>query len=282
MHIPTLALVVALSVPQSSPAPPLAQSAQRPRSSPEYVVGPQDLLNITVFGEPDISHRYSVDADGTFDFPWIGRVPASGLTLRQIQDALVKRLSGGYLVNPQIAVEVAEFLSQSIFITGEVRAPGPYPIKGGMTIVEALALAGPTQNASNEIIIVRPKDARDRSGPVLPSDRDSAEKTRVNIKDLQSGRVSQNYVLRDGDTIFVPKAEVFFVTGHVRSPGSFVYDSGINVLQAIALAGGVTERGSTRGVRILRTVNGKQQSVVARTTDLVKPGDTIVVRQRFF
>lgn len=284
MHIPTLALVVALSVPQAltNPQSTIQNASQRPRSSPEYVVGPQDLLNITVLGEADISHRYSVDSDGTFEFPWIGRVQASGLTLRQIQDVLVKRLSGSYLVNPQITVEVAEFRSQSIFITGEVRAPGAYPIKGGMTIVEALALAGPTQNASHEIIIVRPKDAGTRSGPVLPGNPDSAEATRVNVRDLQTGKVSQNITLRDGDTIFVPKAEVFFVTGHVRSPGSFVYDSGINVLQAIALAGGVTERGSTRGIKILRTVNGKQQTVNARTTDSIKPGDTIVVRQRFF
>jgi polysaccharide export outer membrane protein len=274
-----LAFVLVLGL-QAAPQPSPPAPAPTPPPS-EYVVGSQDILNITVFGEADISKRYTVDADGTIDFPFVGRVKARGLTLRQVEDVLVKRLGAGFLVNPQVSVEVAEFRSQSIFITGEVRAPGAYPIKGNMTIVEALALAGPTQSASNEVVIVRPKDRREPSGP-LPPDGESAETTRVNIRDLQSGNLSLNIELRPGDTVFVPKAETFFVSGHVRSPGSFVFEPGMRVLQAIALAGGLTERGSNRGIKILRQVEGVEISIDAKTTDLVKPGDTIVVRQRFF
>jgi polysaccharide export outer membrane protein len=271
----TLAFVLILGLQAASPPAPAPPPT-------EYVVGSQDVLNITVFGEADISKRYTVDADGTIDFPFIGRVKAVGLTLRQVEDALVKRLGAGFLVNPQVSVEVAEFRSHSIFITGEVRSPGAYPIKGNMTIVEALALAGPTPNASNEVVIVRSKDARAGAGPLLPVDSESVETTRVNIRDLQSGKLSLNVELRPGDTVFVPRAETFFVSGHVRSPGSFVYEPGMRVLQAIALAGGLTERGSNRGIKILRQVDGVEISIDARTTDLVKPGDTIVVRQRFF
>jgi polysaccharide export outer membrane protein len=280
--MPTIALVLITATLLQAPAAPLPQPAHRARAAPDYVVGPQDVLSVTVFGEPDVSRRYSIDSDGTFDFPWIGRVAANGLTLRQIEDLLVKRLAGGYLVNPQVSVEVAEYRSQSVFITGEVRTPGAHPIRGNMSLVEALALAGPTQNASNEIVIVHPKDKRLSSGPVLPGDPDTAETIRVNIKDLQAGKLSQNITLRGGDTIFVPRAETFFVTGLVRSPGSYVYEPGMTVLQAIALAGGLSERGSNRGIKILRKVSGRQVEVSARTSDLVKPGDTIVVRQRFF
>jgi polysaccharide export outer membrane protein len=272
-----LALVSCLAL-QSTPAP----AASRAPTSPEYVVGPQDVLNITVFGEADLSKRYTVDADGTIDFPFVGRVRAAGQTLRQVQESLVKRLGGGFLVNPQIAIEVAEFRSQSIFITGEVRSPGAYPIKGNMTIVEALALAGPTQAASNEIVVVRSKAVAERAGPLLPGDSESAETTKVNIRDLQSGKLSLNILLQPGDTVFVPRAETFFVTGYVRSPGSFVYEPGMQVLQALALAGGLTERGSNRGMKIVRTVDGRQETIDAKMTDPVKPGDTIVVRQRFF
>lgn len=267
--------MLALQPAQQPPAP-------RAPASHDYIVGRQDVLNITVFGEADISKRYTVDADGTIDFPFIGRVRAAGQTLRQVEDLLVKRLGAGFLVNPQVTVEIVEFRSQSIFVTGEVRAPGAYPIKGNMTIVEALALAGPTQTASNEVVIVRPKEPGERSGPVLPGNADSAETTRVNIRDLQSGKLSLNIALQPGDTVFVPKAETFFVSGQVRSPGSFVYEPGIRVLQAIALAGGLTDRGSDRGIKILRQVDGVEISINAKTTDLVKPGDTIVVRQRFF
>ncbi len=263
------------------------QPAQQPAApgapaSHDYIVGRQDVLNVTVFGEADISKRYTVDADGTIDFPFIGRVRAAGQTLRQVEDLLVKRLGAGFLVNPQVTVEIAEFRSQSIFVTGEVRAPGAYPIKGNMTIVEALALAGPTQTASNEIVIVRPKKPGETSGPLPPKDSDSAETTKVNIRDLQSGKLSLNLVLQPGDTVFVPRAETFFVTGYVRSPGSFVYEPGMQVLQAVALAGGLTERGSSRGMKILRIVDGRQENVDVKMTDLVRPGDTIVVRQRFF
>jgi polysaccharide export outer membrane protein len=246
-----------------------------------YIVGPLDVLAITVFGEVDLSQKYTVDSDGTFDFPLVGRVKAGGLTLRQIEDALVKRLAGGYLVNPQVSVEIAEYRSKSVFIMGEVRAPGSYPIKGNMSLIEVLALAGPTADASSEVVVVHPDPNRADGGPLLP-DTAGAVSVRVNIRDLQGGQLSRNVALQDGDTIFVPKAETFFVTGHVRSPGSYVYEPGMTVLQAIALAGGLSERGSQRGMKVLRTVEGRQVEIGVKDTDLIRPGDTIVVRQRFF
>lgn len=272
-----LALVLfgqaAQPIPPPSPATP--QGAQR------YVVGEHDVLNITVFGEADLSHRYAVDADGTFEFPFIGRVKALGLTLRQVEDLLAKKLAAGYLVNPQVSVEVAEYRSRSVFITGEVRAPGAYAIKGNMSLIEALALAGPSGSASGTVIVVHPDVSHGAAGPLMPG-APGAQSIRVNVRDLQSGKTSQNVQLQDGDTIFVPKAETFFVTGYVRSPGSYVHEPGVTVLQAIALAGGLTERGSSKGIKVLRVVNGVQKEISVKTTDLVEPGDTLVIRQRLF
>ncbi|HSL22912.1 MAG TPA: polysaccharide biosynthesis/export family protein [Vicinamibacterales bacterium] len=270
-----LALFIQPAATQTLPAGP------RARVATDYVVGPLDVLSITVFGEPDLSRRYSVDTDGTFDFPMIGRTRAGGLTLREIEDALVKRLGAGYLVKPQVSVEIAEYRSKSVFIHGEVRSPGAYPVKGNMSLIEALALAGPTSSASSEVVIVHPDPKRTQGGPLLPDTAGSVS-VRVNIKDLQSGKTSGNVLLQDGDTIFVPKAETFFVTGQVRSPGSYVYEPGITVLQAIALAGGLTERGSRRGIKVLRLVNGRQVEVGVGESDVIRPGDTIVVRRRFF
>lgn len=251
------------------------------RAAGGYVVGPLDVLSITVFGEPDLSRRYTVDADGTIDFPFIGRTKAAGLTLREVQDALAKRLASGFLVNPQVGVEVAEYRSKAVFIVGEVRSPGSYPVKGDMSLVEALALAGPTNAASSEVIVVHPDPERKEGRPLLP-DAAGARSVRVNIKELQSGKLSQNVQLQDGDTIFVPKAETFFVTGQVRSPGSYIYEPGMTVLQAIALAGGLSDRGSRRGMKVLRAAGGKQVEIAVKESDLIKPGDTLVVRQRFF
>lgn len=274
-------LAVSLLCTQTSQAPSPSPTAARTRGASEYVVGPLDVLTITVFGEADLSRRYTVDADGTIDFPFIGRTKAGGLTLRELGDAIAKRLASGFLVNPQVSVEVAEYRSKSVFIVGEVRSPGSYPVKGNMSLVEALALAGPTGAASSEVIVVHPDPERTDGGPLMP-DAAGARSVRVNIKELQSGKLSQNVQLQDGDTIFVPKAETFFVTGHVRSPGSYVYEPGMTVLQAIALAGGLSDRGSRRGMKVLRVAGGKQVEIEVKETDLIKAGDTLLIRQRFF
>lgn len=274
-------LAVSLLLTQTSQAPSPSPTPARTRGASEYVVGPLDVLTITVFGEADLSRRYTVDTDGTIDFPFIGRTKAGGLTLRELGDAIAKRLASGFLVNPQVSVEVAEYRSKAVFIVGEVRSPGSYPVKGNMSLVEALALAGPTGTASSEVIVVHPDPDRRDGGPLMP-DAEGARSVRVNIKELQSGKLSQNVQLQDGDTIFVPKAETFFVTGHVRSPGSYVYEPGMTVLQAIALAGGLSDRGSRRGMKVLRVSGGKQVEIDVKETDLIKAGDTLLIRQRFF
>jgi polysaccharide export outer membrane protein len=92
--------------------------------------------------------------------------------------------------------------------------------------------------------------------------------------------LAANILLQDNDTIFVSAADRFYVTGFVRTPGSFVLQPNMTVQQAIAVAGGLTERGSTRGIKIRRKVKGKDVEVNARMTDLVQPNDTIQVRQR--
>ena len=97
-----------------------------------YVIGPEDVLTITSFDQDDITGKYQVDADGTFSFPLIGRVHAGGLTLRQLQAELVKRLKEGFFKDPQIGVAVEQYRSQKFHIVGEVRTPGTYPLTGDL------------------------------------------------------------------------------------------------------------------------------------------------------
>ena len=246
-----------------------------------YVVGPQDVLMITVFDQQDLGGKYTVDADGTLSFPLIGRLKAGGLTLQQVEGALRKALSDGFFKNPQVNVGIEQYRSQRVFVVGEVRAPGPYQLSGEMTLIEALARAGSiTQDAAGEAMIVRSKTTTD--GPVLPDQTAAADVIRVDIKDLQSGRLSQNALLRDGDTIFIPRAELVYVFGHVRNPGAYTLQKGTTVLQALSLAGGVTDRGATGRIRISRVVSGKKVEVRSRTEDLIQPGDTIIVPERYF
>ena len=248
-----------------------------------YIVGPQDVLAITLFDQQDLSGKYTVEADGTFTFPLIGRVKAGGMSLRDVEQALRTQLSDGFFKNPQVSVSVEQYRSQRIFVVGEVRAPGPYPLVGDMTLIEALARAGSTtEHAAGEALIVRSSDGSRSSGPLLPDQKNGADVIRVDVKALQSGRLSENATLRDGDTIFVPRAELVYVFGHVHNPGAYTLQSGVTVLQALSLAGGVTDRGAMSRIRIARLLEGKRTELRVKLDDIVQPGDTIIVPERYF
>ena len=264
-------------------APPATTAPVAPVVT-DYVVGPQDVLTITSYDQNDLSGRFSVEADGTFTYPLIGRVKAGGLTLRQVEAQVKKQLKdGGFFNNPQITVAVDQYKSQKIFINGEVRVPGTYPLSGNMNLVEALARAGSTlPSASGEAVIVHPSN-QNVTGPVLPNQENAESIVRVNLRDLENGVFSQNALLRDGDTIFIPRAESVYVFGQVKNPGAYpLQQKNTTVLQALSLAGGVTDRGSTARIDIVRIVNGEKKEMRVKLGDPVKPGDTIIVHERFF
>ena len=240
------------------------------RPSAEYVVGAQDKLAVAVFGEADLTRTVTIDADGTFDFPLIGRIKAAGLTVRAIEQELTRKLKDGLYVNPQVSIEIAEYRSQVVYVTGSVRTPGAVSLTGNLSVMEALARAGsPTPDAGSYILVNRRRAAE-------------GEEQRISMADLQSGR-AQQIMLGDGDTIFVPKAETFYVTGYVKNPGPYLFGGAMTVSQAISLAGGVTERGSKNRVRITRTIDGKQVVLKdVKLADHVQPGDSVEVLPRFF
>ena len=259
----------------------LTASDAAAQSAGDYQIGPQDVLTIQVFDQADLGGKYTVETDGTFSFPLIGRVKAAGMTLRAFEVDLKAKLADGYFRNPQVTVGVEQYRSQRVFVMGEVRAPGPVPLTGGMTLIEALSRAGSTQpTASGEVAVVRaPQGAK---GPVMPDQDSGTEVFRASIRALESGSLSQNIELRDGDTIFVPRAETAYVFGQVKNPGGYALQKDTTVLQALSLAGGVTENGAMNRVRIVRIVAGIKKEVKVNLTDTVKPGDTIIVPERYF
>src|ERR1700737_2576660 len=265
----------------------VAQAQRKPPTPTvtDYVVGPQDVLKITSYDQADLSGKFTIEADGTFTYPLIGRFKAGGLTLRAVEEGLKKRLKDeGFFKNPQITVAVELYKSQKVFIVGEVRVPGTYTLSGNMNLVEALARAGSTlPTASGEAVIVHV--GQDAAGPVIPAKGpDDPNLVRVNLRELENGAFSQNAQLRDGDTIFVPRAESIYVFGQVKNPGAYALQQqkNITVLQALSLAGGVTDRGATGRVNIIRIVNAQKKEIRVKLTDFVQPGDTIVVPERFF
>jgi polysaccharide export outer membrane protein len=271
-----LVLVAAQTAPAQVPA------ALSPPAS--YLIGASDVLSIKVFNEDQLSNKYTVDTDGSITFPLIGRFPVGGKTTRQIEEDLTKALQPDWLKRAQVSVEIERYRSRSIYVLGEVRTPGRYNIEGPMTLLEVIANAGSTlPTASNQIIVQRYKEGLSAaiSAPVTPGDARWAEVTRINLDEMREGKLSANLVLQDSDIIFVPAAQRFYVSGQVKTPGSYVLRPGMTMRQAIAEAGGLTERGSTRGLKVIRKdKNGKEVELDAQMSDPVRADDVIRVRQR--
>ena len=255
------------TVAPSTAAPP---AAGQPR---EATIQPRDTLNIVVLDQPAFSSKYLVGLDGKFDYPYVGRVKAAGLTVREVGEALKRLLVPNYLVNPQIAIELEQIANKRVTVTGEVRAPSEYPFAGELSLLTALTKAGSiTDAAADQALVFHPG-----SDTGIP----------VNLQELMNGQLSHNIMLQDGDTILVPKAEPVYVTGEVRNPSAYSLRHGMTVQQVLALAGGLTEKGTTNGIKIQRKpAPGKKFGVTVKVKDFkietVNPGDTIVVPRRAF
>jgi polysaccharide biosynthesis/export protein len=267
-----MSLLAAVALAQASGTAQPSSSADPALTT--YLIGAQDQLRITVLDEPSLSQSYRVDSDGSITMDYIGRVRAAGTTPVDLQERVRVLLAKEYLKNPQVRVEVESYKSQSVIVSGELRTPGKLQMTGAMTLLEALAAAGsPTSAASNELTIAHLR----RPG----SEGRDAEVTHVNWKDLQLGK-GVDVALQDGDLIHVPKAQTFFIYGQVKNAGTYVYEPGITVQQALAMAGGLTDRGSDRRIHATRFIKGKSLEIALKLNDKVEPGDTITVDQRFF
>jgi polysaccharide export outer membrane protein len=265
------------AVAAASQAPP-APSAVAVGAT-DYLVGPQDVLKVTVFGEDKLGGSVRVDSDGTIPVQYLGRVKAESLTVAQIAEEIRKGLADGYVRNPQVNVEVEQYHSQNVYVLGEVRAAGKYAMAGNSTLLDVLTQAGSTTStAGHWVLINHAKPGTGLQGPSI-TDANTPADLRVNLRDIQSGQ-AQNIKVLDGDTVFVPIQERVSVTGNVRNPGAYPFDDGMTVFEAVGLAGGVSDKGSNSRISIQRMINGKLKEIGVKQSDTLKPGDQVVVKAR--
>jgi polysaccharide export outer membrane protein len=276
-----VALVLGI-VQASTPVPPAGQAVPPP-IAPRYAVGPEDVLKVTVFNETELSRSYRVDVDGAITFPLIGIVPVEGRTASQIAEDLTRRLADGFLRNPQVSVEVEQYRSRTIFVLGEVKEPGMFSITGEVTLLEAITKAGSfTPAAGDEIRLSRLKSARSNVIPE-PDDSASYDVLTVSRDGLLSGSQGQDIVMKNGDRVVVGEAKKFYIMGNVRNPGYYPVYRNMTIQQAIAVAGGLTERGSDRRIKVRRRDDkGVVKEIGLKRTDLVHADDTIQIGARIF
>jgi polysaccharide biosynthesis/export protein len=258
--------------------------AARPAAvAQEYTIGPGDVLRITVWGHEDLSKEYPVTLDGRVPFPLIGSLPAVGLTTTELAVRLRDLLEKDYLVNPQVIVAVKDYLSQKVHVMGEAEKPGLFFLTGPTTLLEMLSRAGGvSKNAGKDLVLVRGEQLT-VDGKKVGS---GSTILRLDLHKIQAGDVKENITLENGDMMFVPKAQAFFVLGEVTKAGTFPLDKQTTVLDAVTLAGGFSNSAAPSAVKLLRRgPDGKQETIaldlggaVPKDKDVrLEDGDTVLV-----
>jgi polysaccharide export outer membrane protein len=264
------------------------------------------VVDVVVLGQPSLSADFVVDKDGGINYPLIGRVEAAGLSPADLARKLQALLGAGFLKKPEVSVRVKEYRSRPVLVLGEVVRPGIYALKGDRSVLTTLSDAGGlTANAGHEFLVARPPEGSESvaidqfsSMPLVPGLSDAvrmpdadalppgaikgSDVFRASFRELMKGNAEQNVILEGGDIVFVPRAAQIYVTGQAARPAAFKYVDGMTVQDALQLAGGISDRGSIKRLKIVRFEAGKRKEVKAELTDLLKPGDTLNVGERFF
>jgi len=247
-----------------------ARAADAPR---DYVIGAGDLVRIAVYQSPDLTLEARVAESGTISYPLLGTLKLGGLTVAQAEAEITRGLKDGqYLRNPQVTLMVTQVRGNQVSALGMVNKPGRYSIDlVGMRLSELLALAGGIAPGGSEIVTV----TGDRDGK-----RFRAE---IDLPALYGSQPGDDPVLRNGDVLFVDRAPVVYIYGEVQKPGPIRLERGMNVMQALAAGGGVTARGTARGLRVHRRGSDGQVKISepAMNAPLLE-GDVIYVRESLF
>jgi len=308
-----LCLMASGQVPERA-APTALETAPAPEIVPDYEIGPEDILKVTVFGHQDLDQVVIVQPDGTFMFPLIGNVKASNLTIEELVRKMTTLLAA-YVRGPQVTVAVQEFRSKVVRVVGAVAKPGTYPIARGATLMEILSAAGPlTSEAGATAVVVRPKkkvaappvvdgeEALVEGAGAMAGDESEGEEAadegdetpkatppespnvvlEIDLREIDAGNLEKNLTLLPNDTVIVPKAPKVYVSGEVENPGAYAFSPGLTVRQLISMAGGLTRRGSSGRLRIVRTIGGESKQVKTKIDSAVRPGDTLIVKSKLF
>jgi polysaccharide export outer membrane protein len=229
-------------------AGPLAATGVKAPTHESLLIGPGDLLHVSVLREPEMEQRVRVRDSGDVNLPLIGDVHVVGLDPAAAAEAIAaKYRDGDYLKHPDVTVFVEEFAMEHVSVLGQVAKPGTYAITTPRTLLDVLAMAGGlTQVADRHIMVERAPGAKQREEEVFLSNR-------------AGDALMANVTIEPGDTVLVPKAGIVYVLGDVGRPGGYTMqnESRMTVLQAIAMAAGVNRTANEKQARVIHNVNGQ-------------------------
>ncbi len=239
----------------------------------DYRMGTGDVVRITVYGQPDLTTEARVGESGGINFPLIGEVKLAGTSPAQGEAEIAQRLSkGGFINEPFVSLNVVQYRGQQISVLGRVNRPGKITLEKVSRVTDALALAGGIIiDGADTVTLVRTEN-----GKTDYRDIDV-------IALFKPGGEASNELVQDGDIINVARQPMFYIYGEVQRPGAFRVEQNMSVVQALSLGGGVTARGTQKGLKILRRdANGALQTLDAQLADPVKKDDVIYVKESLF
>lgn len=271
---------------QATPTTPaVAPMAAQPKESmnvsrdglPPLGVG--DQITIAVFGQPDLAAEVTVGESGIIMVPLIGTLNVLNMSAAQLETMVASRLKdGGYLQNPGVSVQIRQLRSQLVSVIGEVQRPGRYPIQGRMTVLEALATAGGLNPRADKTIVLLRK-------PSAEHEKDSPREEISIQLETEAGqfRGRLDALLINDDVVFVGVQKQFYIHGEVRRPGVYPMESGLNIMKALSISGGVSERGSVKRIKIHR-MNAEKvlQELPGELAMPIYADDVIYVNERLF
>jgi polysaccharide export outer membrane protein len=237
-------------------------------------LGGGDTIRVTVFQNPDLTTEARISEGGAILFPLIGKVVLGGQTPQDAAHRIATHLKqGGFMKNPQVSVNVIQVRSHQVSVLGLVGKPGKYALEDAkVKLTDVLALAGGIIPGGDDTVTI----VSSRGGKVI--------KTEVDVPAIyRSGSASVNPDIQSGDTVFVPRAPTFYIYGEVQRPGNYRLEPNVTVMHALSLGGGLTLRGTERGLKISRRMSdGTLKKIDVQTGDPVQPDDVIYVRESWF
>lgn len=242
-------------------------------SAADLPLGPGDVLKVSVYGSPDLTLETRVSEGGNISYPLIGQVPVAGLSAAAAEKKIASMLeAGNFVKKPQVNVIVTAVQSQQVSVLGAVNRPGRYPIEGKRSLIDLLAMAGGINSEGGDRLSL----IRTRDGKTTREEIDVVEMVR-------SGQLNKDYVLSGNDVLFVERAPKFYIYGEVQRPGAFRLERSMTVVQALSAGGGLSMRGTERGLVIKRRdADGKIRLIDAKQDDLLQVDDVVFVKESWF
>lgn len=239
-----------------------------------YRLGAGDAIRVTVFQNPDMTVETRVSEDGTISYPLIRSVAIGGLDLDAAEKKIAAQLEkGGFLRKPQVNIQLLQIRGNKVSVLGQVNKPGSFPLETfGTRVSQILADAGGVSaSGADRIILTGTRDGKPYRREI---DIDALYKT---------DRPADDVVLAGGDTVYVPRAPMFYIYGEVTRPGNYRIDRDMTVRQALAAGGGLTARGTERRLKVVhKTAQGSTEKLPIALDDKVLPDDVIYVTESLF